>query len=107
MTTINNQTDKEPQCKASELLRILSGKWKSQIFKLATVEPLRFNTLLRQLNGVNKQSLALALKELEENELLNRIIVKEKPLHIEYTLSAKGESLIPIFMQLEHILDES
>jgi DNA-binding HxlR family transcriptional regulator len=64
---------------------------------------LRFNSLLRQLEGSNKQSVAVALKELEEQGLLDKTIIKLKPLHIEYNLSEKGKTMIPVFMQLENL----
>lgn len=57
--------------------------------------------MLRDIEGSNKQSIAVALKELEEEGLLEKITVKLKPLHIEYHLSEKGKSLIPVFRQLE------
>lgn len=91
----------QEECPAEGLLKILSGKWKPQIFRLAQDGPLRFNSLLRQLNGASKQSLALALKELEAAQLLDKNTLRLKPLHIEYRLSAKGRELIPVFRQLE------
>lgn len=91
-------------CPAEGLLKMLSGKWKPQIFRLATEGSVRFNTLLRQLEGSNKQSLAVALKELEAHELLQKNIITQKPLHIEYTLTEKGQALIPVFLQLENAL---
>jgi DNA-binding HxlR family transcriptional regulator len=93
----------ESTCPAETLLKLLSGKWKPQIFKLAVDGPLRFNSLLRQLEGSNKQSIAVALKELEEQGLLDKTIIKLKPLHIEYNLSEKGKTMIPVFMQLENL----
>jgi DNA-binding HxlR family transcriptional regulator len=93
----------ESTCPAETLLKLLSGKWKPQIFKLAVEGPLRFNSLLRQLEGSNKQSVAVALKELEEQGLLDKTIIKLKPLHIEYNLSEKGKTMIPVFMQLENL----
>jgi DNA-binding HxlR family transcriptional regulator len=93
----------ESTCPAETLLKLLSGKWKPQIFKLAVEGPLRFNSLLRQLEGSNKQSVAVALKELEEHGLLDKTIIKLKPLHIEYNLSEKGKTMIPVFMQLENL----
>jgi DNA-binding HxlR family transcriptional regulator len=90
-------------CPAEELLRLLSGKLKPQLFQLALSGPLRFNSLLREIEGANKQSLALALKELVDEGYLEKIIVKQKPLHIEYTLTEKGQALIPIFQQLEKL----
>jgi len=37
-------------------------KWKPQIFRLSFEGPVRFNGLLRQLEGSNKQSVAVALR---------------------------------------------
>jgi DNA-binding HxlR family transcriptional regulator len=96
--------ESENGCPAEGLLKMLSGKWKPQIFRIALDGPLRFNTLLRQIEGSNKQSIAVALKELEEQELLEKKIINLKPLHIEYNLSDKGRSLIPVFQQLENLL---
>jgi DNA-binding HxlR family transcriptional regulator len=90
-------------CPAESLLKTLSGKWKLQIFKLAVEGPLRFSQLLKQLEGSNKQSVAVALKELETDGLLHRETIQEKPLHVEYTLSEKGRDLIGIFEQIERL----
>jgi DNA-binding HxlR family transcriptional regulator len=91
----------QSDCPAETLLKQLSGKWKPQIFRLAVDGPVRFNSLLRQLEGSNKQSISTALKELEDQELLVKTVVALKPLHIEYALSSKGQAMIPIFRQLE------
>jgi len=88
-------------CPAQALLKMLSGKWKPEIFRLALAAPLRFSSLLRQIEGANKQSLSSALKELEEQGLLDKITIQQKPLHIEYRLTEKGKLLIPVFQQLE------
>ena len=93
--------ENENSCPAEGLLKLLSGKWKPQIFKLALDGSVRFSSLLRDIEGSNKQSIAVALKELEEQGLLEKTTVQLKPLHIEYDLSEKGKSLIPIFWQLE------
>ena len=93
---INNET-----CPAQALLKSLSGKWKPEIFRLAVDSPLRFSSLLRQIEGSNKQTLSVALKELEEVGLLQKVVIKEKPLHIEYNITENAKVLIPIFQQLE------
>lgn len=102
MTTQHTDNSTET-CPAQGLLKVLSGKWKPEIFRLALHSPLRFNALRRQINGASKQSLSVALRELEEAELLAKTIIKQKPLHIEYTLTDKGKSLIPVFQQLESL----
>lgn len=95
-----NDTD---TCPAQKLLKLLSGKLKPEIFRLAVEAPLRFSSLMRQIEGANKQSLAVALKELEESGLLEKIVLKQKPLHIAYYLTEKGKLLVPIFTQLEDL----
>lgn len=102
MTTQKDSIDNET-CPAQGLLKLLSGKWKPEIFRLAVESPIRFSGLLRQIEGANKQSLAVALKELEEVHLLEKVTVQQKPLHIEYYLTEKGKALIPVFQQLERI----
>lgn len=100
MTTNLEKTTAE-QCPAEGLLRQLSGKWKPQIFRLALEGPVRFNALLRQLPGTNKQSVAVALREMEEAGLLTKTVVREKPLHIEHSLSERGRAMIGVFKTLE------
>ncbi|MDJ1485427.1 MULTISPECIES: helix-turn-helix domain-containing protein [Xanthocytophaga] len=103
MTTLHLKENSE-HCPAEGILKIISGKWKPQIFRLAIQGPLRFNSLLRQLPGSSKQSVAVALRELEEAGLLTKTVVKEKPLHIEYHLSEKGEQVTHIFVSLQRFI---
>ncbi len=100
MTTTKNIENRE-MCPVEALMKTLSGKWKMQIFRLAIDAPVRFNSLLRQLEEANRQSLAVALKEMEKDGLITKNVINEKPLHIEYVLSEKGKLLLPIFFQLE------
>lgn len=102
MTTKKEITD-STTCPAQGILKLLSGKWKPEIFRLAVEAPLRFNSLLRRIEGSNKQTLAVALRELEEVGLLEKVVIRQKPLHIEYHLTEKGKSLIPVFQQLENL----
>ena len=101
--TIKKITNETETCPAQGLLKLLSGKWKPEIFRLAVESPLRFSGLLREIQGANKQSLSIALRELEEIGLLEKVVIKQKPLHIEYYLTERGKSLIPIFKQLEFL----
>jgi len=102
MTTKKDRSENET-CPAQGLIKLLSGKWKPEIFRLAVESPLRFSSLLRQIEGSNKQTLSVALKELEEVGLLQKVVVQQKPLHIEYYLTEKGKSLIAVFKQLESL----
>ncbi|HYG38219.1 MAG TPA: helix-turn-helix domain-containing protein [Cytophagales bacterium] len=101
--TTKKEIENMDACPAEGLLKLLSGKWKPQIFRLAVEGPIRFNSLLRQIEGSNKQSIATALKELEEQGILEKVVVKQKPLHIEYNLTERGKSLVSVFRQLENL----
>ena len=71
--TTENKSEKENECPAEGLLKLFSGKWKPQIFLLAVNGPLRFNGLLRDIKGANKQSIAVALRELEDFGILEKM----------------------------------
>lgn len=102
--TIKKERVENETCPAQGLLKLLSGKWKLEIFRLAVDAPLRFSSLMRQIEGSNKQSLSVALRELEEAELLEKIVITAKPLHIEYHMTPKGKSMVPVLKQLENLL---
>ncbi len=96
-------TESSDHCPVQAFLKLLAGKWKPEIFRLAMAAPLRLSTLLRQIPASNKQTLSVALRELEESGLLQKTVISQKPLHIEYTLTERGAQLIPVFRELEQI----
>ncbi|MCF6133145.1 winged helix-turn-helix transcriptional regulator [Flavobacterium wongokense] len=91
-------------CPAEEILKLFTGKWKPQIFRLAVDNTLRFSSLLRDIEGSNKQSIASSLKEMEQDGLLERKVIRLKPLHVEYELTEKGKELTSVFYKLESFL---
>lgn len=88
------------ECPAEAMLKLISGKWKPQMLRMAMQRPLRFSTLHRQLPGSNRQSLSVALNDLEQAGLLHRHILRQKPLHVEYTLTERGTATLPLLQQL-------
>ncbi len=62
---------------------------------------MRFSQLLRKLEGSNKQSITTALRELEEDGLLDRVVIRLKPLHVEYTLTPLALQLVPLLKGME------
>ena len=60
-------------CPAADLMKSLSGKWKPEIFRLATESTLRFSLLQGQLPDANKQSITIALRDLEQEGLLKKV----------------------------------
>ncbi len=89
------------ECPAEQALRSIAGKWKPQILRLAAEGPLRFNALHRALPDSNRQALTNALRELEHDGLLQRAVLRLKPLHVEYALTTKGGETIALLRSLE------
>lgn len=102
---MTSQSDDQPAegCPVQGLLRMLSARWCMEIFRKSVDGPVRFAGLLRELKGSNRQSLTSALRNLEEQGLVERRVIRLKPLHVEYVLTEKGRLLVPIFQQLEQL----
>lgn len=78
-------------------LSLISGKYKmSVLYTLFRFEIVRYNELKRYLDGISFKSLTNTLRELERDELITRKEFPQIPPKVEYKLSKKGESLIPI-----------
>jgi DNA-binding HxlR family transcriptional regulator len=97
LTTRHDGESVLQECVAENVLRLLTGKWKPQVIQLASQGTVRFNSLLRKIPGSNKQSLSVAIRELEEANVLDKKIVSQKPLHIEYSLTERGRAMIDVF----------
>lgn len=60
----------------------------------------RFNEFLNSVEGINPNTLATRLREMERNGLVERRIFNESPVRIEYHLTEKGRDLLPILEQV-------
>lgn len=79
-------------------LSILSGKYKMTIMYWLSIHnpAMRFNELKRRIGTISFRSLSLTLKEMEADGLVIRTEYPQVPPKVEYSLSDKGKSLIPI-----------
>lgn len=78
-------------------LSIVSGKWKLKIiYLLACITPVRYNMLKKSIEGITHKMLSTQLKELEQEGMISRKEYPQVPPKVEYSLTSKGESLIPI-----------
>ena len=85
----------------SYTLSLISGKYKPVIlYCLMEYEPVRFNQMQRYLQDVADKTLSQNLKELESDGLINRKMYPQVPPKVEYTLTARGQSLMKILDQL-------
>lgn len=89
---------KEGNCPVTPVIHMLQGKWKLQIlYELCIKSPMRFGELKKVLTPITNTALTSALKELESDDLVRRIQYNEMPLRVEYSLTEKGQELLPVF----------
>lgn len=83
-------------------LSVISGKYQMIIlFWLFSYSPaMRFGEIRRSLGDISYKTLSLTLKDLEANGLINRIAFAQIPPKVEYSLTERGYSLIPILQQM-------
>ena len=85
----------------SYTLSLISGKYKMVLlYCLMEFEPVRFNALRRYLKKVSDKTLSQNLKELEQDGLIHKTIYPQIPPKVEYSLTARGKSLMKVLDQL-------
>ena len=88
-------------CPVRNVISRFSGKWSILILCiLAENESTRFNEIGRAIPDISPKVLSSNLKILEQDNLVSRHLYPEIPPRVEYTLTAKGRSLIPILHSL-------
>ena len=89
-------------CGLKKVIDIVGGKWKIMILCVIDKdEVVRYGELRRAVFGITNAMLAQSLKEMESDGLVIRKQYDEMPVRVEYTLSEKAKSLIPILLELK------
>lgn len=82
-------------------LSLVNGKWKMHIlFWMWKKEVLRYGELKRLLGAVTHKMLSTQLKELEADGLIHRKEYPQVPPKVEYSMTARGLSLMPVLQSL-------
>lgn len=77
----------------SDTMDILNGKWKMSIIACLCYKPMRYSELLKEVRGISGKVLSRELKDLEVNELIERIVLSTAPVAVEYRITDYGNSL--------------
>ncbi|MDI9614797.1 winged helix-turn-helix transcriptional regulator [Methanothermobacter sp.] len=87
-------------CSVEAAINEIGGKWKSLVLCALKDGKLRFSEINRKIPRITQRMLTKTLRELEANGLINRIVYPEVPPRVEYSLTEKGKSVIPILDEL-------
>ncbi|HJB12740.1 MAG TPA: helix-turn-helix transcriptional regulator [Candidatus Oscillibacter excrementigallinarum] len=82
-------------------MSLIQGKYKMVIlYTLMEFEVVRFNELKKYIRSISYKTLSSTLKELEADGLVHREEYPQIPPKVEYSLTERGKSLIPILDQM-------
>ena len=86
----------DPTCPVCATADIICGKWTILVIRDLAEGRSRFCELERSLAGISPRTLSLRLRALEEQGIVERHTFPEVPPRVEYSLTPKGEALVPL-----------
>ncbi|MBF1402495.1 winged helix-turn-helix transcriptional regulator [Prevotella histicola] len=90
-----------PNCPIRNVLSRVGDKWSMLVlFTLESNNNQRFKELQRNIPDISQKMLTTTLKMLEADGLILRVAFSEIPPRVEYSLTKKGESLLPLINNL-------
>jgi len=94
-------TEKDIQyrtCPIRNVLGKIGDKWSLLVLYTLNQEPsgvMRYSDLHRQMSDCSQKMLSQTLKNLQQHNLINRVLYPEVPPRVEYSLTPVGKSLMP------------
>ena len=90
-----------PDCPIRNVLSRVGDKWSMLVlFTLENNNSQRFKELQRSIPDISQKMLTATLKTLEGDGLILREAFPEIPPRVEYSLTEKGQSLLPLINNL-------
>lgn len=88
-------------CPIKYFFDVAGGKWKTSILCiLASGEAHRYSRIRRKLGTITNTMLAQSLQQLEEEGMIDRNQYNEIPPRVEYGLTEKGKTIIPVLLNM-------
>lgn len=89
-------------CAITCTMDVIGNKWHPVIVHRLLVDgPLRFNELADAVGAITNKVLSNSLTDLQEKDLVERTVVDDQPVEVEYALTERGESLEPVIEALQ------
>ena len=88
-------------CSIDAAMAVIEGRWKGTIICMLAMDgTLRFSELQRKIGEITSRILSKQLKELESDGMVTRTVVPEGKVKVEYSLTEKGRSIVPVLRSL-------
>jgi DNA-binding HxlR family transcriptional regulator len=97
---VSSPEQKRAECPIEATVSLIGGKWKTVILWKLRDDKLRFNQLMAGIPEISPKMLTKQLRELEIGGLVTRKMYPEIPPRVEYSLTPKGISLVPILTDM-------
>ncbi|HLG76385.1 MAG TPA: helix-turn-helix domain-containing protein [Ktedonobacteraceae bacterium] len=75
-------------------MALISNQWTPLILYCLEDGTMRFGQLLKKIDGISRKVLTQALRDLERNGLVERVVYPVVPPVVEYSLTPLGQTLI-------------
>ena len=85
-----------PACPVETTLTLIGDKWKVLILRDLRPGTKRFGELKRSVGNVSQKVLTVQLRAMEESGLVHREVYAEVPPRVEYSLTDRARSFIPL-----------
>lgn len=82
------------------ILDQIADKWSIFVLGALCEQPLRFNEIRRQLEGVTQKALTQCLRRLERNGIIDRRVLPGSPVAVQYSVTPLGVTLKEPFQAL-------
>jgi len=88
------QQDITPYCPLyRQAIELIGRKWSGAIIRALLAGSTQFSEFSVIIPGVSDRLISVRLKELEANGIVERVVIPEKPVKIQYRLTDKGRAL--------------
>ncbi|MEF8880859.1 MAG: helix-turn-helix domain-containing protein [Candidatus Nanohaloarchaea archaeon] len=95
----------DEMCSIIESFDMIGSKWKLMVLNDLGAGEKRFNELKRSTDA-SSRTLSRILKELQEDNLVNKRVEDGNPIATYYSLTEKGLSLKPVFTEIDQWAEE-
>lgn len=79
-------------------IELIGRRWNGVILQRLLDGPYRFSEIRRGIPRLTDAMLSQRLRELEDEGLVERRVIDERPIQVTYALTAVGQRLTPVLM---------